>query len=137
MSTTDAELELFLDEALPADVMSQLEKAFRDDAKLLDRLARISAGRDAGVHSLAGIWRSCRMTCPSRQVLGSYLLGVLEDGEKDFIDFHLQVSGCRPCQANLNDLKTQKSEATPTKETRRRKYFQSSAGHLATAKGPK
>jgi hypothetical protein len=137
MNTTDAELELFLDEALPAEAMAKLEKALRDDAQLLDRLGRVSAGRDAGLHSLAGIWRSGRMTCPSRQVLGSYLLGILEAEENDFIDFHLQISGCRICEANFADLKSQTSEPLTTQQTRRRKYFQSSAGYLTAAKGAK
>ena len=128
---TDAELEAFLDEALPADVMSRLEQSLRQDKSLLDRLAAVSSDRDSGVHSLAAIWRTNRLTCPSRQELGNYLLRVLTDEQSDFIKFHVDISGCRVCQANLNDLQAQQSEAATIKESRRRKYFQSSAGQLS------
>jgi hypothetical protein len=134
---TDAELEAFLDEALPADVMSRLEQSLREDKSLLDRLAAVSSDRDSGVHSLAAIWRTNRITCPSRQELGNYLLGVLTDEQSDFIKFHVDKSGCRVCQANLNDLQAQQSEAATIKESRRRKYFQSSAGSLAGVKRSK
>ena len=128
---TDAELEAFLDEALPADVMSRLEQSLREDKSLLERLAAVSSDRDSGVHSLAAIWRTNRLTCPSRQELGNYLLGVLTNEQSDFIKFHVETSGCRTCQANLSDLRAQQSEAATIKESRRRKYFQSSAGQLS------
>ena len=131
MTLTDAELEAFLDEALPADAMKRIEQTLRGDPWLLKRLTLISAGRDGGVHSLAGIWRANRLSCPSRQELGSYLLGVLDDDHVSFIRFHLETSGCRACQANLDDLNAQPSEAPTKKEARRRKYLESSAGRLA------
>lgn len=130
MTLTDAELEAFLDEALPADAMQRIEVALRGDKWLLKRLELLNAGRDTGAHSLASIWRANRLSCPTRQDLGSYLLGVLEAEARDFITFHLQTSGCRACQANLEDLRTQQSEAAPQQQTRRQKYFQSSAGKL-------
>ena len=37
---------------------------------------------------------------------------------------------CRFCQANLTDLKAQRSEQPDAVQTRRRRYFQSSAGYL-------
>jgi hypothetical protein len=43
---------------------------------------------------------------------------------------HLEVMGCRTCQANFNDLKSRQAEEPATSEARRKKYFQSSAGHL-------
>ena len=130
MTLTDAELEAFLDEALPADAMKRIEQTLRGDPWLLKKLMLISAGRDAGVHSLAGIWRIHRLSCPTREELGSYLLGVLEAEHAGFITFHAQTSGCRACQANLDDLRLQQKEAAATKDSRRRKYFQSSAGRL-------
>jgi hypothetical protein len=125
------ELEAFLDEALPIAAMAEIEKALREDPTMLERLAQVNAKRDAGVHTLGSIWRVNRLSCPTRQDLGSYLLGVLEPPQADYLQFHLTVAGCRTCQANLDDLRSQQQEAAPLKESRRRKYFQSSAGGLA------
>jgi len=82
------------------------------------------------VHSLGEIWRSERLSCPTRQQLGSHLLGVLPGELADYIAFHLEVIGCRYCRANLADLEAQQAEHKDTVQTRRRKYFQSSAGYL-------
>ena len=85
---------------------------------------------DVGGHTLGEIWRFHRLSCPSRAELGSSLLGVLPPAEEDYIQFHLNVVGCRYCQANWNDLANQQAEAADAKASRRRKYFQSSAGYL-------
>ena len=125
-----AELEAYLDEALPIERMAQIEQQMRDDPSLGQRLAAINGRRDAGLHSLGEVWRRHRLTCPTREQLGSYLLGVLEKDLADYIQFHLEVSGCRACQANFNDLKTRQTDEPATVDRRRKKYFQSSAGHL-------
>jgi hypothetical protein len=127
---TDSELEAYLDEALPTPRMAEIEQHLRADANLLARLAAISARRDAGLHSLGAIWRRGRLTCPSREHLGSFLLGVLDADQAEYLKFHLEVIGCRRCQANLTDLEAQGSAEPSAVESRRRKYFQSSAGHL-------
>jgi len=127
---SDADLESYLDEALPAEVMARIESAARADKSLLARLAAINARRDAGSHTLGEIWRYHRLSCPTRAELGSSLLGVLSPAANDYIQFHLQVVGCRYCQANWNDLVNQQAEAAEAKASRRRKYFQSSAGYL-------
>ena len=91
--------------------------------------------RDAGVHSVGEIWRRQRLSCPSREQLGSFLLGALDDGpHANYITFHLQKIGCRFCQANLEDLRRQQEETAETVKTRRTKYFQSTAGHLRKKK---
>ena len=127
---SDSDLEAYLDEALPPPEMARLETAARGDASLLRRLAGINARRDAGVHSLGEIWRLNRLSCPTRAELGSSLLGVLSEVEADYVQFHLTVVGCRYCQANWNDLSNQQAEAGEVAASRRRKYFQSSAGYL-------
>ena len=76
-SLTDAELLAYLDEALPADTMADVERWLRGDTAGLARVASLSARRDAGVHSLSEIWRRHHLSCPSRQEWGSYLLGGL------------------------------------------------------------
>ncbi len=127
---TQAELESYLDEALPQELMASIEQLLRDDAELGRELARINARRDAGLHSLGEIWRRHRLSCPGREVLGSYLLGVLDESAVGFVKFHLEVSGCRTCLANLDDLRARRTDEPAAIDTRRKKYFQSSAGHL-------
>ncbi|MEM6798382.1 MAG: hypothetical protein AAF589_02605 [Planctomycetota bacterium] len=129
---TNAELEAFLDESLPPERMAAIEEALRggDDA-LQAALAEVSGRRDAGLHSLGGVWRSRRLTCPTREQLGSYLLGVLDEGHADYIRFHLEELACRPCVASLADLESRQSAADAQQvEGRRRRYFQSSVGGL-------
>ena len=126
---SDAELEAYLDEALPVERMTRVEAALRADETLASRLTAINGRRDAGLHSLGEIWRRHRLTCPTRSELGSYLLGALPAAHVAYVRFHLEVVGCRCCLANHDDLKRQAGadEAAPR---RRRKYFASSAGYL-------
>jgi anti-sigma factor RsiW len=70
-SPSEAELEAYLDEALPAEAMAEIERALRKDAKLTQRLAAINGRRDAGVHTVGEIWRRLRLSCPTRDQLGS------------------------------------------------------------------
>jgi hypothetical protein len=130
ISFSTAELEAYLDEALPVEQMTAIERALRGDAELVKRLSQINGRRDAGVHSLGEIWRRQRLTCPTREQLGSHLLGALSDEHSDYIQFHIDTVGCRFCAANLADLQAQQAEAAEQVARRRRKYFQSSAGYL-------
>ena len=124
-------LEAYLDEALPPELMTEIEEALRSSDALRQQLKAVVGRRDAGVHSIGGIWRRHRLGCPDRSQLGSYLLGVLTDEQSDYVRFHLEISRCRVCTANLKDLEQQQS-AEESEETtgRRKKYFQSSVGHL-------
>jgi hypothetical protein len=127
---TAAELEGYLDEALPADLSGQIEQAARDDPALAQRLATIIDRRDSGVHSLGEIWRRWRISCPTRQDLGGYLLGVLTTEMARFVECHIEAVGCRYCQANLADLTAQHEASDQQTDNRRQRYFQSSAGLL-------
>ncbi len=129
---TTAQLEGFLDESLSDHEMTALEAALRDDEALAERLAILVGQRDAGVHTLGAIWRRHRLSCPTREQLGSYLLEVLAAEHADYVRFHLEAIGCRYCNASLDDLR-QQHEATDLDDsrTRRRRYFQSSAGYLS------
>jgi anti-sigma factor RsiW len=138
-SFNNKELLAYLDEALPAETMATIEDALRQDTKLTARLTELIARRDSGTHSLGEIWRRCRLSCAPREQLGSHLLGILPDEESGYISFHIETIGCRYCQANLADLKAQQSAAADRAHSektgqRRKKYFQSSAGHLQAAK---
>jgi hypothetical protein len=127
---TVAELEAFLDEALTPGEMAEIEAQLRDRPEVLQQLRSILGRRDAGVHSLGAIWRRHRISCPSRDLLGSYLLGVLDAEQQDYIRFHLEQVGCRYCSANLEDLRARQRETAEASHIRRRRYFQSSAGYL-------
>lgn len=125
-----SDLEAYLDEALPPEEMARIEKAVREDQELGHRLAAIHSRRGAGVHTLGEIWRARRLSCPTREQLGSWLLGAMDEDHADYIGFHLEVVGCRYCQANVADLRAQQDGADQAAVARRRKYFQSSAGYL-------
>lgn len=127
---TESELEAYLDEALTPAEMARIESQLRRSPKLRRELEGINSRRDAGTHSLGAIWRRHRISCPSREQLGSYLLGIVDDEVADYIRFHLEVVGCRLCQANLEDLQERQNESDETIGVRRRKYFDSSAGYL-------
>jgi len=129
---SNADLEAYLDESLSAERLTSVEAALRDEPSLVDQLATIAGRRDAGVHSLGAIWRRQRLTCPSREQLGSYLLGVLDPDQANYFQFHFAEVGCRYCNASLEDLRAQHAAADTTAiESRRSKYFQSSAGYLS------
>lgn len=126
----ESDLEAYLDEALPPEVSARMEKALRKDPSLLRQLAAINSRRDAGVNSLGEIWRRHRISCPTREQLGSYLMDALPEEVAEYFTFHLEVVGCRWCRANLTDMESHQAEDRTRVETRRRKYFQSSAGYL-------
>ena len=129
-----SDLEAYLDEALPEEDMARIELALRKDRELARRLTTVHHRRNAGVHSLGEIWRGERLSCPTREQLGSFLLGALPDAPTGYISFHLEEIGCRYCRANLHDLQSRQAEHHEVAQTRRRKYFQSSAGYLRGGK---
>jgi hypothetical protein len=127
---TNADLEAYLDESLgPAD-MAAIERELRQNRELARMLAGIHARRDSGVHTLGEIWRRLRISCPTRDQLGSYLLRAMAPEHAEYVDFHIEKVGCRFCAANLADLKRRQEESAEVAVTRRRKYFDSSAGYL-------
>lgn len=128
---TDQQLQAYLDESLSVPTMAEIEHALRSNPQLRERLLGVASAREAGVHGLGEIWRRHRLSCPSRQELGSYLLGAMQVEYLDYIRFHLETIQCRFCQANLEDLKQQQSQNQPQVSARRRKYFQTSAGYLS------
>jgi anti-sigma factor RsiW len=128
---SNSDLEAYLDESLPAERMAAIEEALRHSDALQRQVAAINGRRDAGVHSLGEIWRRHRLSCPSREQLGSYLLGVLPRDASGYVKFHLETIQCRYCAASVADLQAQRSVTeAEVAERRRQKYFQSSAGYL-------
>jgi hypothetical protein len=126
-----SDLEAYLDEALPPEEMARVEKAARDDHTLGDQLAAIQSRRNAGMHSLGEIWRRRRLSCLSREELESFLSQALPEPQSRYVAFHVEVIGCRYCQANLADLRSQRQgEAERAAQVRRRTYLKSSACYL-------
>jgi DNA-binding phage protein len=134
---TREQLHAYLDDALSDSEMAHIEQALRDSEPLRRLLHQAMQERDRGEHSLGAVWRRERLTCPSREQLGSYLLQVLDEGEQDYIDFHLQTIGCPFCVANLADLQAMQEGHAPRARERRRRFFQSSAGYLHTGRDTK
>ena len=132
---TREQLAGYLDDALSEVETAQAEQALRQSEGLRQQLRGLMQERDRGEHSVGAIWRRQRLSCPSREELGSYLLGALEPDHQEYLEFHLKTIGCSFCLANLADLESlQKEPATKVKE-RRRRFFESSAGFLQV--GPK
>src|SRR5215475_14098198 len=126
---TREKLHAYLDDALTDAETAQVEQALRESEQLRRSLHSAMQERDRGDHSLGAIWRRERLTCPTREQLGSYLLQVLDEEIQDYIDFHLKTVSCAFCQANLTDLQSRQKES-PKAQARRRRFFESSAGYL-------
>ena len=124
------QLHAYLDDALSDAETAKVEQALRNSEPLRRALRQVMQERDRGEHSLGAVWRRERLTCPTREQLGSYLLQVLEDGQQDYIAFHLRVIECPYCVANLGDMQALQQEPPPQARERRRRFFQSSAGYL-------
>ncbi|HZT79187.1 MAG TPA: zf-HC2 domain-containing protein [Gemmataceae bacterium] len=129
-------LEAYLDDALSDAETARVEKALRESESLRRLLRVVLQERDRGEHSLSAVWRRERLSCPSREQLGSYLLQVLDEAAQDYVEFHLRTVGCAYCLANLADLEAQQQEPAPKAERRRRRYFESSAGFLHVCRDP-
>jgi hypothetical protein len=123
----DDTLRSYLADALPAEELARIEKALRDSADLRARLEDVRANRgDANLHTLGAIWRRGRLTCPSRQQLGSYLLDVLDPELADYLKFHIEVVECPFCQANLADLQAKSSVPASVVKSRHNRIVKSS-----------
>jgi hypothetical protein len=123
-------LDAYLDDALSDKETARLETELRRSDHLRKQLHNVLQERDRGEHSLGAIWRRERLSCPTREQLGSYLLKVLDDEQSNYIDFHLHTIGCSFCLANFADLEARHKEPAPHAQKRRRRYFESSAGYL-------
>src|SRR5438309_7231221 len=131
---TREQLHAYLDDALSDTEMAAVEQALRDSEPLRQRLRQAMQERDRGDHSLGAVWRRERLTCPTREQLGSFLLQVLDDAELEYIEFHVTKIGCPYCAANLQDLRNLQQGPAANGRERRRRYFESSAGFLQVAR---
>ena len=127
-------LHIYLDDTLGEEEAAQIEQALRGSEALRHLLKVVMQERDRGEHSIGAVWRRQRLSCPTREQLGSYLLQVLEPAFQEYLDFHLQTIGCPFCLANLADLQVLQQEPAPKAQERRRRFFESSAGYLQVAR---
>ena len=100
----------YLHDALPEPEMAAVEKALRGSPPLRKALDEIREDEDRGEHTVGAIWRRERVSCPTRDQLGGFLLGAGDPDLLDYVQFHLSVIGCPYCQANLDDLKKLQGE---------------------------
>lgn len=127
---SDAELEAYLDEALDPQRVVELETKLVKDKALIDRLSQINGRRNAGVHTLAEIWRRNQIGVPTKEEMSRFLLQTLSDEQSEYIQFRIDILRCPFTVALYNDLKQQAEESEDQKVNRRRKFYESSAGLL-------
>jgi hypothetical protein len=119
----DSVLRDYLADALSAEDSARVEKALRDSAELRARLEDVRQNRqDTQLHTLGAIWHRARLTCASRQQLGSFLLDALDPDLAGYIQFHLDVVECPFCRANLEDLKAQSQATAAAKASKSRQH---------------
>jgi hypothetical protein len=134
MTITRETLHAYLDDTLSDAETAKVEQALRESAELRQRLQEVMGMADRGEHSLGAIWRRDRLTCPTRDQLGSFLMeGVLDDEQQSYIDFHLHTIGCAYCLANLADLQASQKEPAPQAKERRKRLVKASANFLHVA----
>jgi len=136
-SIDDETLRGYLADRLPSESMARVEKSLRESASLRARLEDVRNDReDFQLHSLGAIWRRSRLTCPTRQQLGSYLLDALDPDLGEYFRFHLEVVECPFCQANLADLEAQSVAPSAVHESRHRQQrILKSSEHLLGEEG--
>eukprot|EP00913_Durusdinium_trenchii_P008957 g8423.t1 len=100
---SDHQLVAYLDEMMPIEQMTAFENALRQSEELRNRLSAIARRRDQGLHSVGEIWRQNRLSCPTRNQLGSFLLGTLDQQLADYLEFHIRTIGCRDASPLVAD----------------------------------
>ena len=127
---SQADLEAYLDEALPPDEMALVEEHLRNNPDMGQRLVAIHGRRDAGVHTLGEIWRRHRLTCPSREQLTLYLDNKLGKEESQYVKFHLEEIHCRLCVASYDDIRISREDDTDDSISRHQRILDRSSHYL-------
>lgn len=110
---TREDLFAYLDDALSDAETARVERGLRESEELRESLRLVGEERDRGEHTVGAVWRRARLTCPSRDDLGAFLLGVLDPTYAEYVTFHLETVGCAYCRANVDDLREMASGAKP------------------------
>src|SRR3954452_5312803 len=82
---TRATLRAYLDDALTDAETARVEHGLRDSEALRTELRLVMQERDRADHSVGAVWRRARLSCPSREQLGSHLLQALDPDLHDYI----------------------------------------------------
>jgi len=127
---TDADLEAYLDESLDSGRATEIEVAIKSDSDLLQRLSGINNRRNAGVHTLGEIWRRNQIGVPTAEVMGNYLLEVLDDQQAAYIKFRMEELKCPFTVALYDDLVAKQSESEELSSARRKKIYDTSSRFL-------
>lgn len=125
----------YIHDALPDHELPLVERALRDQPGVQALFNQVRQDLDRGEHSVGAIWRRERLSCPTRDHLGGYLLEALDPDLQDYITFHVKTVGCPHCTANLDDLAKKQSEAAEPVKKRRQRILKSTAGVLRNATG--
>lgn len=120
---TDAELDSYLDESLESSRAADLENELRQYPNLLERLSKINARRNAGVHTVGEIWRRNQVSVPAPEKMQAYLDGELSQDESDYIDFRIKELKCVFTLAIYHDLLAQQNDPGQHSRDRREKIF--------------
>jgi hypothetical protein len=115
---------------LPDAELTAVERAVRDQPTVQSLLKQVREEIDRGEHSVGAVWRRERLSCPTREQLGGYLLQALDAELFEYVEFHLATVGCAYCHANLDDLKRLHSDGSGGRNARRKRIVDSSAGVL-------
>lgn len=110
------------DETAVAGIKFRALKRLRDlaqrgdpDGLLVSALAE-GAEKTGDQIDVAAVWRASRASCPARHWLARHLSGSLEEGPKQFVQFHLDEMDCAWCQANRDDLAQREESLEPILE---------------------
>jgi len=96
--------------------------------------ANVTHGKDTSSEApipdslLIDLWENRRFSCPKRNTIGAYMLGTLEPDWHRYVDFHLNLLGCRFCRANLDDLQSLSQETQ--QEAFQARIMESTVGFL-------
>jgi hypothetical protein len=101
-------LRAYVSDALPDAELAAVERSLRESSELRELLKEVIEQEDRGEHTPGAIWQRERVSCPTRDQLGGYLLGAGDTELLEYIRFHLEEIGCPYCQANLDELRLKK-----------------------------
>jgi RNA polymerase sigma factor (sigma-70 family) len=108
LANKDVAQAMGLDEKAVALIKHRALKQIREDVTRQRLSAEPSS--EQFEHLLTDLWENRRFSCPKRNTIGAYMLGTLEADWHRYVDFHLNLLGCRFCRANLDDLQSQSQE---------------------------
>lgn len=54
--------------------------------------------------TVGSVWREARVSCPHLDILRAYHEQGLDEGQSNYVRFHVEEAGCPYCQANLEDI---------------------------------